>query len=69
MHRWKQIEMLCGVPIILNPGLSYLENILKPGKGNGTVGSTHSGLSTLSLSSSDTTLREESPPPYVGVVQ
>ncbi|GFW30498.1 hypothetical protein TNCV_454361 [Trichonephila clavipes] len=26
-------------------------------------------LNTLSLSSSDTTLREESPPPYVGVVQ
>ncbi|KAF8782443.1 stromal interaction molecule homolog isoform X2 [Argiope bruennichi] len=69
MHRWKQIEVLCGVPIILNPGLTFLENILKSGKGNGTVGSTHSGLSTLSLSSSDTTLREESPPPYVGVVQ
>ncbi|GFS51974.1 stromal interaction molecule 2 [Nephila pilipes] len=69
MNRWKQIEMLCGVPIILNPGLSCLENMLKPGKGNGTIGSTHSGLNTLSLSSSDTTLREESPPPYVGVVQ
>ena len=26
------------------------------------------GLSTLTQSSSDTTLREESPPPYAGVV-
>ncbi|GIY52544.1 stromal interaction molecule 2 [Caerostris darwini] len=69
MNRWKQIELLCGVPIILNPGLTCLENILKPSKGNGTVNSTHSGLNAMSLSSSDSTLREESPPPYVGVVQ
>ncbi|GIY94346.1 stromal interaction molecule homolog, partial [Caerostris extrusa] len=63
MNRWKQIELLCGVPIILNPGLTCLENILKPSKGNGTVNSTHSGLNAMSLSSSDSTLREESPPP------
>ncbi|PRD22730.1 UNVERIFIED_CONTAM: Stromal interaction molecule 1 [Trichonephila clavipes] len=48
MNRWKQIEMLCGVPIILNPGLTCLESMLKPGKGNGTIGSTHSGTESFS---------------------
>lgn len=28
VHRWKQIEMLCGFNIISNNGLSYLETIL-----------------------------------------
>lgn len=28
VHRWKQIEMLCGFSIINNNGLQYLENAL-----------------------------------------
>lgn len=69
MHRWKKIENLCGFPIIMNPGITCLESILHPNNVNGTTtGSTHSGLSTLTQSSSATTLREESPPPYAGVV-
>nr|XP_015927036.1 stromal interaction molecule homolog isoform X6 [Parasteatoda tepidariorum] len=75
MHRWKQVEILCGFPIIHNPGLASLESILKPTLLNGTSSSTHSdlstkkkGLNTLTHSSSETTLREESPPPYTGIV-
>ncbi|KFM72062.1 Stromal interaction molecule 1, partial [Stegodyphus mimosarum] len=68
MHRWKQIELLCGFPIIMNPGIACLESILKPGLVNGTTGSSHPALNTLSQSNSDTTLREESPPPYAGLV-
>lgn len=28
VHRWKQIEMLCGFSIINNNGLQFLENML-----------------------------------------
>ncbi|XP_074095843.1 stromal interaction molecule isoform X2 [Cotesia typhae] len=35
VHRWKQIELLCGFNIINNNGLSYLENILYRGAPNG----------------------------------
>ncbi|XP_043479704.1 stromal interaction molecule homolog isoform X1 [Leptopilina heterotoma] len=35
VHRWKQIELLCGFNIINNSGLSYLENILYRGAPNG----------------------------------
>lgn len=28
MHRWKQIEMLCGFNVINNPGLQHLENTM-----------------------------------------
>ncbi|XP_051169150.1 stromal interaction molecule homolog isoform X2 [Leptopilina boulardi] len=35
VHRWKQIEILCGFNIINNSGLSYLENILYRGAPNG----------------------------------
>ena len=35
MQRWKQIELLVNCPIMNNPGLSYLETILR-GIGRGT---------------------------------
>ncbi|XP_015517565.1 stromal interaction molecule homolog isoform X1 [Neodiprion lecontei] len=35
VHRWKQIELLCGFNIINNSGLPYLENILYRGAPNG----------------------------------
>ncbi|XP_076754774.1 stromal interaction molecule isoform X3 [Xylocopa sonorina] len=35
VHRWKQIELLCGFNIINNNGLSYLENVLYRGTPNG----------------------------------
>ncbi|GAB1863326.1 Stromal interaction molecule-like protein [Camponotus japonicus] len=35
VHRWKQIELLCGFNIINNNGLSYLETVLYRGTPNG----------------------------------
>ena len=35
VHRWKQIELLCGFNIINNNGINYLENILYRGASNG----------------------------------
>lgn len=35
VHRWKQIEILCGFNIINNNGLSHLENILYRNVANG----------------------------------
>ncbi|XP_063979782.1 stromal interaction molecule homolog [Diachasmimorpha longicaudata] len=35
VHRWKQIELLCGFNIINNNGLNYLETILYRGAPNG----------------------------------
>lgn len=29
--RWRQIETLCGFPIVTNPGLNYLETLLRNG--------------------------------------
>ena len=29
--RWRQIESLCGFPIATNPGLNYLETLLRSG--------------------------------------
>jgi len=29
MHRWKQIEILANCPIMNNPGLPYLETVLR----------------------------------------
>ncbi|XP_023243534.1 stromal interaction molecule homolog isoform X3 [Centruroides sculpturatus] len=38
LYRWRQIEMLCGFPIVHNPGLLYLETVLKSHNINGSVG-------------------------------
>lgn len=35
VHRWKQIELLCGFNIINNSGLQYLESVLYRGTANG----------------------------------
>ncbi|XP_069679430.1 stromal interaction molecule homolog isoform X2 [Periplaneta americana] len=35
VHRWKQIELLCGFNIINNSGLQYLESVLYRGTSNG----------------------------------
>ncbi|KAL7293841.1 hypothetical protein TKK_0012898 [Trichogramma kaykai] len=35
VHRWKQIELLCGFNIINNNGMNYLENLLYRGGSNG----------------------------------
>lgn len=35
VHRWKQIELLCGFNIINNNGISYLETVLYRGTPNG----------------------------------
>ena len=32
--RWRQIESLCGFPITTNPGLNYLETLLRSGLGS-----------------------------------
>ncbi|XP_066999353.2 stromal interaction molecule homolog isoform X2 [Anabrus simplex] len=39
VHRWKQIELLCGFNVINNSGLQYLENVLYRGTANGRGGS------------------------------
>lgn len=35
VHRWKQIELLCGFNIINNNGLQYLESVLYRNVSNG----------------------------------
>jgi hypothetical protein len=35
VHRWKQIELLCGFNIINNNGLQYLESVLYRATANG----------------------------------
>lgn len=35
VHRWKQIELMCGFNIINNSGLAVLENLLYRGTANG----------------------------------
>ena len=42
LHRWRQIEMFCGFPIIQNPGMEYLHTVL--------YGSPVGGLPSLGLS-------------------
>ncbi|KAL0129803.1 hypothetical protein PUN28_001808 [Cardiocondyla obscurior] len=49
VHRWKQIEILCGFNIINNNGLNYLETVLYRGTPNGRG----LGLSRGRLSSQD----------------
>ncbi|XP_023242863.1 stromal interaction molecule homolog isoform X2 [Centruroides sculpturatus] len=71
LYRWRQIEMLCGFPIVHNPGLLYLETVLKSHNINGSVGiPAFSGRrgSTLARSSSEGTLMHDSPPPYAAEV-
>lgn len=71
LYRWRQIEMLCGFPIVHNPGLLYLETVLKSHNINGSVGiPAYSGRrgSTLARSSSEGTLLRDSPPPYAAEV-
>lgn len=65
MNRWKQIEVLCGFPIVHNLGITYLENVLRGPAANGPHSNTCAGVPTLVRSSSEGTLaHEESPPPY-----
>ncbi|KAL5278617.1 STIM2 family protein [Megaselia abdita] len=45
LHRWKQIEMLLGVSIVNNHGLSYLENILY-NRSNGSVKSSRARMTS-----------------------
>jgi len=35
VHRWKQIETLCGFSVINNKGLAYLESVLYRNSVNG----------------------------------
>ncbi|XP_065345003.1 stromal interaction molecule homolog isoform X2 [Cloeon dipterum] len=54
VHRWKQIEMLCGFNIISNNGLSYLENALyRPSNGRLTRASLRSSFSGRMSSQDD----------------
>nr|XP_018907869.1 PREDICTED: stromal interaction molecule homolog isoform X2 [Bemisia tabaci] len=46
VHRWKQIELLCGFNIINNSGLAYLENMLYRNVANGRGFSLRSRMSS-----------------------
>jgi len=47
LHRWRQIELYCGFPIINNPGLAVLETAIREGQANGSVGLTRRGSRDL----------------------
>jgi hypothetical protein len=49
VHRWKQIELLCGFNIINNSGLPYLENMLYR-QTNGRLGSSIRGKYSTGIS-------------------
>ncbi|KAJ9599063.1 hypothetical protein L9F63_010455, partial [Diploptera punctata] len=46
VHRWKQIELLCGFNIINNSGLQYLESVLYRGTANGRGGTLRGRMSS-----------------------
>ncbi|KAL3222055.1 hypothetical protein MRX96_050117, partial [Rhipicephalus microplus] len=66
LHRWKQIERLCGFSIVNNQGLGPLENILRGSFLNGTAASSlphsYSIGKKMSRSGSEGTLAEEESP-------
>ncbi|XP_075737445.1 stromal interaction molecule isoform X5 [Rhipicephalus microplus] len=66
LHRWKQIERLCGFSIVNNQGLGPLENILRGSFLNGTAASSlphsYSVGKKMSRSGSEGTLAEEESP-------
>ncbi|XP_064481903.1 stromal interaction molecule homolog isoform X2 [Ornithodoros turicata] len=41
LHRWKQIERLCGFPIVHNPGIGHLEALLRSSFVNGSTANLH----------------------------
>ncbi|KAK7872553.1 hypothetical protein R5R35_013785 [Gryllus longicercus] len=53
VHRWKQIELLCGFNIVNNSGLQYLESILYRGTANGRGGSSMGLRGRMSSSQDD----------------
>ncbi|XP_020296721.1 stromal interaction molecule homolog [Pseudomyrmex gracilis] len=61
VHRWKQIELLCGFNIINNNGLNYLETILYRGTPNGR------GLGLRGRLSSQDDLDDEASSVYTSV--
>lgn len=64
LHRWKQIELLCGFPIVVNPGLMHLESLLQR-SGNSGI-SIYSTLksSTSNDGSENDTIDEEASPSF-----
>ncbi|KAH6936447.1 hypothetical protein HPB50_017397 [Hyalomma asiaticum] len=66
LHRWKQIERLCGFSIVNNQGLGPLENMLRGSFLNGTAASSlphsYSVGKKMSRSGSEGTLAEEESP-------
>ncbi|KAL1432738.1 hypothetical protein MTO96_012947 [Rhipicephalus appendiculatus] len=66
LHRWKQIERLCGFAIVNNQGLGPLENMLRGSFLNGTAASSlphsYSVGKKMSRSGSEGTLAEEESP-------
>ncbi len=57
LHRWRQIEMYCGIPIIQNPGLEYLQTVLYGSPVSGPPGALPSiGLSRVG---SETSIDED----------
>ncbi|XP_075737433.1 stromal interaction molecule isoform X2 [Rhipicephalus microplus] len=73
LHRWKQIERLCGFSIVNNQGLGPLENILRGSFLNGTAASSlphsYSVGKKMSRSGSEGTLAEEESPFGISAVQ
>ncbi|KAG5316957.1 STIM protein, partial [Acromyrmex heyeri] len=61
VHRWKQIELLCGFNIINNNGLNYLETVLYRGTPNGR------GLGLRGRLSSQDDLDDEASSVYTSV--
>ncbi|XP_037506729.1 stromal interaction molecule homolog isoform X3 [Rhipicephalus sanguineus] len=73
LHRWKQIERLCGFSIVNNQGLGPLENMLRGSFLNGTAASSlphsYSVGKKMSRSGSEGTLAEEESPYGISAVQ
>lgn len=59
LHRWKQIELLCGFPIVHNPGLHHLQSLVGNAVNKSILSSHTTVKSRVSRSGSVSTLTDE----------
>lgn len=59
LHRWKQIEVLCGFPIVHNPGLHRLQSLVGNAMNKGILSSHTTVKSRISRSGSVSTLTDD----------